>query len=135
YSYLRAYPARRVVIVNTVVPGVPPWDAVLANPADWHWAFHATPYLPEMLVRGRQLAYFGFFYDFLSADPARLTPEHRAQYAAAYGEDDSLRAGFELYRAMTDDANAKRAAASGPPCETPLRYIRGHKAPTGVDPG
>jgi pimeloyl-ACP methyl ester carboxylesterase len=135
YAYLRAYPARRVVIVNTVIPGVDPWDAVLANPTDWHWAFHATPHLPEILVRGRQLAYFGFFYDFLSADPARITPDHRAQYAAAYGEDDSLSAGFELYRAMADDAKANLAAAAGPACETPLLYLRGDKDPAGSAPG
>jgi pimeloyl-ACP methyl ester carboxylesterase len=128
YAYLRAYPARRVVIVSTVIPGVEPWDAVLANPADWHWAFHATPHLPEMLVRGRELAYFAFFYDFLSADAAKLTPDRRAQYAAAYTDADSLRAGFDLYRAMAQDARANIAGASTP-CETPVLYIRGDKEP------
>jgi pimeloyl-ACP methyl ester carboxylesterase len=126
YAYRRDRPAARVVIINTVIPGVDPWTEVIANPIDWHWAFHSTPHLPELLVKGRELGYFNFFYDFLSADPKRLTPERRAQYAAAYSDDAALHAGFEFYRGMADDAKTNQAGASSP-CDTPLLYIRGDK--------
>jgi pimeloyl-ACP methyl ester carboxylesterase len=53
YSYLRQYSdVGRVVIMNTVIPGVDPWSEVLRNPYIWHFGLHAVPDLPEILVRG-----------------------------------------------------------------------------------
>jgi pimeloyl-ACP methyl ester carboxylesterase len=59
----------RVVIMDTVVPGVDPWPQVVRNPYIWHFALHAVPGLPEHLVRGREREYFDYFYDVLSPDP------------------------------------------------------------------
>ena len=78
YSYLRAYhDIARAVIMDVVVPGLDPWDAVLRNPYIWHFAFHAIPALPERLVRGRQANYFDYFYNVLAHDPATITPDAR----------------------------------------------------------
>jgi pimeloyl-ACP methyl ester carboxylesterase len=42
YSYLRQYDdVARVVILDTVIPGVDPWNEVVRNPNIWHFAFHA----------------------------------------------------------------------------------------------
>ena len=85
YSYLRQYvDAAQVVIMDTVIPGVDPWPEVLRNPYIWHFALHAIPALPETLVQGRQAEYFDFFFDVLSADPSKITPQARAEYVAAY---------------------------------------------------
>ncbi|MER7211319.1 alpha/beta fold hydrolase [Streptosporangium sp. NPDC000239] len=120
YAYLRRYGAARVVIMNTVIPGVAPWKDVLANPYIWHFGFHAVPALPETLVRGRQAAYFDYFYDVLSVDPARITPESRRAHAAAYARDTALTAGFDLYRALPQDALDNAALAeAGPGRHTP----------------
>jgi pimeloyl-ACP methyl ester carboxylesterase len=123
YAYLRRYEAARVVIMNTAIPGVAPWDAVIASPTIWHFGLHAVPGLPETLVRGRQAEYFDHFYDVLSADPSRITPDARAAHAAAYGTDASLTAGFDLYRAFAQDAE-DNAALTGP-VTTPVLYLRG----------
>ncbi|MFI7534354.1 alpha/beta fold hydrolase [Streptosporangium sp. NPDC049376] len=125
YAYLRRYGAARVVIMNTVIPGVAPWKDVLANPYIWHFGFHAVPALPETLVRGRQAAYFDYFYDVLSVDPARITPESRRAHAAAYARDTALTAGFDLYRAFPQDALDNAALAEAEPVGTPLLYLRG----------
>jgi pimeloyl-ACP methyl ester carboxylesterase len=128
YAYLRQYAdAAQVVIMDTVIPGVDPWPQVLANPYLWHFALHSVPALPETLVQGRQADYFGFFYDVLSADPARITPQARAEYAAAYRSDAALTAGFGFYRAFAQDArdNAEFAAAAA--AGTPLLYLRGER--------
>ncbi|MFF4412389.1 alpha/beta fold hydrolase [Streptosporangium sp. NPDC001559] len=125
YAYLRRYGAARVVIMNTVIPGVAPWKDVLANPYIWHFGFHAVPTLPETLVRGRQAAYFDYFYDVLSVDPARITPESRRAHAAAYERDTALTAGFDLYRAFPQDARDNAALAEAGPVDTPLLYLRG----------
>ena len=41
--------------MNTVVPGLGPWEDLLANPRVWHFALHQIPGLPETLVSGREL--------------------------------------------------------------------------------
>jgi pimeloyl-ACP methyl ester carboxylesterase len=126
YAYLRQYPEiARVVIMNTVIPGVEPWTDVLRNPYIWHFGLHNVPALPETLVRGRQAAYFDYFYDVLSVDPLKITPESRAAHAAAYGSDASLTAGFDLYRAFGQDARDNAAFAAAGAVRTPLLYLRG----------
>jgi pimeloyl-ACP methyl ester carboxylesterase len=59
------------IVMNTVIPGIEPWSEILADPRIWHFAFHAIPDLPEILVRGHERVYFDFFTDFLSGDPKR----------------------------------------------------------------
>ena len=82
YAALRAFPGlSRVVIMDVPIPGVDPWDEFVRAPFLWHFALHAVPELPELLVTGRQPAYFGYFYDLLSAAsgvPAREVREEQA---------------------------------------------------------
>ncbi|MEV0970981.1 alpha/beta fold hydrolase [Microtetraspora glauca] len=125
YACLRRYAdIARVVIMNTVIPGVAPWAEVLRNPYIWHFGLHAIPDLPETLVRDRQAEYFDYFYSALSVDPAKITPEARATYVGAYGTDSALTAGFDFYRAFAEDAQ-DNAASSGVPVDTPVLYLRG----------
>ena len=126
YACLRQYPRiARVVIMNTVIPGVEPWTEVLKNPYIWHFGLHSVPTLPETLVRGHQADYFGYFYDVLAVDPSKITPESRAAHAAAYGSDASLTAGFDFYRAFAQDARDNAASATPAAIRTPLLYLRG----------
>lgn len=125
YSYLRRFTdLARAVVMDTVVPGVSPWEQVLANPYIWHFSFHAIPDLPERLVQGHQRAYFDYFFDALSPGRSGITPEGRDAYAAAYASGESLRAGFAWYRQLTTDAR-DNAATGGAACGTPLLYLRG----------
>jgi pimeloyl-ACP methyl ester carboxylesterase len=126
YSYLRAFAdLSRAVIMDVVVPGISPWEEVLHNPYIWHFAFRAIPGLPERLVQGHQRDYFDFFYDVLSADPAKIPPEARASYVQAYSSDAALTAGFSWYRAFAQDAAANQQA--GEDVATPVLYLRGEK--------
>lgn len=128
YAYLRRFDdVDRVVIMNTVIPGVDPWNDVLRNPYIWHFGLHSVPDLPEKLVDGKQAEYFDYFYDVLSADPGRLSPETRAAHAAAYGSRAALTAGFDLYRAFTQDALDNVASAEAGAVDTPLLYVRGDR--------
>jgi pimeloyl-ACP methyl ester carboxylesterase len=126
YAYLRAYDdIARAVIMNVVIPGVDPWDAVLRNPYVWHFAMHAIPELPERLVQGRQGVYFDYFYDILSHDPAKLTAEARTAYVAAYASHSALTAGFNWYRTFQQDAEDNRQASRRSRFARPLLYLRG----------
>jgi pimeloyl-ACP methyl ester carboxylesterase len=124
--------AERAVIMSTVVPGVEPWEEVLANPYIWHFPMHSVPDLPELLVQGHQRAYFDFFYDVLTPDPSTISDEIRDAAAAAYATDAALRAGFEWYRRFPDDVAANTATA-GAPITTPLLYVRGEAEPGDID--
>lgn len=121
---------RGALIMNTVLPGLHPWDEVLADPRIWHFAFHQIPALPELLVSGHQGPYFDFFHDALAADPARISPRLRDVFAAAYSRPEALSAGFDWYRAMPADARHNRA---GGRITTPLLYARGDADPRPID--
>jgi pimeloyl-ACP methyl ester carboxylesterase len=131
YAYLRAYPdeLRRAVIMNVAVPGIDPWSEVLRNPFIWHFAFHAIPDLPERLVAGHQAAYFGYFFDTISANPGAVDARARQVYVEAYSRPEALRTGFEWYRAFRQDErdNAQHAVV-----RTPVLYLRG-AADRGLD--
>ncbi|RUX77222.1 MULTISPECIES: alpha/beta hydrolase [unclassified Mesorhizobium] len=109
------------VPMNTVIPGLQPWTKVVANPGIWHFAFHAVPELPELLVTGHQRAYFDFFFDLLAGRPEALTNEMRETLTQAYARPEALKAGFDWYRAFKQDAEANAPAR----IEVPILYIRG----------
>lgn len=124
FAYLKQFPGlRSAVILDTVIPGIPPWESVLANPYIWHFAFHSIPALPEKLVQNDVRAYFDFFYDAVSADPEAIPETARTRYAASYTRPEALTQGFEFYRAFRTDAadNARSTAAN----ITPTLYLRG----------
>ncbi|NKI97345.1 alpha/beta hydrolase [Rhizobacter sp. SG703] len=113
---------RGAVVTNTVVPGLDPWEKLLADPRIWHFAFHAIPELPETMVQGRQRPYFDYFSDLLAGHASAVTDAYRERFAAAYARPEALKAGFDWYRALAADAkhNARPKAI-----ETPLLYLRG----------
>jgi pimeloyl-ACP methyl ester carboxylesterase len=134
HALLRWHPGTvaRAVLMNTAVPGVAPWDEVVANPRIWHFAFHAVPELPEALVAGREAEYFAWFQHALSARPEGADARARL-HAGAYARASSLRAGFDWYRAFEQDARDSRDAR-GQRIDTPVLYLRGTEE-RGLDVG
>jgi pimeloyl-ACP methyl ester carboxylesterase len=133
YAHLRHYhDVARIAILDVVIPGIDPWDEVIRNPYIWHFALHAIPALPELLVQGHQAPYFDYFFDALAVDPSRITPEARAAYAQAYASDAALTAGFDFYRAFPQDAQHNLADA-GTSTDTPVLYVRGEGSRGDID--
>lgn len=131
YAYLRRYAAEisAAAIMDVVIPGIPPWEDVVRNPSIWHFGFHAVPRLPELLVSGKEYAYFDFFYEALARHADRISPQTRAGYAEAYSKPEALRAGFDWYRAFSEDAIQNKAEKTRALVETPVLYIRGEHEP------
>jgi pimeloyl-ACP methyl ester carboxylesterase len=126
YAYLRQFAdLPRAVIMDVPVPGVEPWSDFVRAPFLWHFALHAVPELPEALAAGKQEAYFGYFYDLLSAHPGIPRARSRAEQAAAYDSPGALTAGFDWYRAFPDDVERNLDASRGAPTLTPLLCLRG----------
>jgi pimeloyl-ACP methyl ester carboxylesterase len=102
YPYAAAHP--------TEVKGLAVWEApipgffVPGNPPLWWVLFHQTPDVPETLVQGRELPYLSWFYQHLAYDPAAITQEAINEYVSHYSVPGGMRAGFEYYRAIPQDA-------------------------------
>ena len=125
FTYLREYDdLARAVIMDVVIPGVPPWNEVERNPHIWHFVFHSIPELPEILVQRHQREYFDYFYEILSVDPGAITVAARAEYAAAYATTGALTAGFNWYRTFAEDAR-HNARTNRLALMTPVLYLCG----------
>ena len=132
YAYLRRYSdLAAAVIMDVVIPGIPPWESVLRNPYIWHFAFHSIPDLPETMVFKREAEYFDYFYKVISAHPDRIRTEDRDAYVTAYQRPGALTAGFDWYRAFAKDA--ARNSADTSTVSTPLLYLRGESEGGNVD--
>jgi pimeloyl-ACP methyl ester carboxylesterase len=130
FSYLSRYADELAgaVIMDVVIPGLPPWEDVRRNPAIWHWGFNAVSDLPERLVSGKERDYFDFFYDAISAHPERITSESRDRYVRAYSDSTALSTGFNWFRAFPQDARDNHdMAAERRTIVTPVLIIRGSK--------
>jgi pimeloyl-ACP methyl ester carboxylesterase len=126
YSLLRYFPENlsKVIIMNTAIPGVDPWEKVKENPHLWHFAFYSIPFLPETLATGNQRALFDYFYDNLSANKNAITENKRDLYVASYLDPTSLTTSFDWYRAFSRDENDNTGYK---PIDIPVLYIRGEK--------
>jgi pimeloyl-ACP methyl ester carboxylesterase len=109
------------MIGNTVVPG-DPWQEIISDPRIWHFAFHAVPDLPELLVTGHERAYFDFFFNFLGSRTHPLPDDIRDRFTEAYARPEALKAGFNWYRAFAADAKRN---AEHKVIDTPILYFRG----------
>jgi len=129
FACLSAGPARlrAAVIMSVVIPGLKPWEEVLRNPHIWHFGFHSVPTLPELLVAGKERAYFDFFFNNIAAHPERIDEAARERYVAAYDRPSALKAGFDWYRSFAEDARDNAAVADA--VETPVLYLRGTREP------
>ncbi len=136
FAYLTRYADELAgaVIMNVVIPGIPPWEEVIRNPHIWHFAFHSIAQLPETLVSGNESAYFSYFFDNLVENRAAIDADARRTYASAYRRMDALKTGFDWYRAFAEDATYNAGfAAKSPRISTPVLYVRGDHERGSID--
>ena len=128
HAYGRLYPSEldHLVIIDVPVPGIAPWDTIKG--IAWHFGFHeAKDQIAEELVSGHEEAYFRHFYNDFSFTGKGIGEERVKIFAAAYKAPESLRAGFELYRAFPAD-EAFTAAHASTPLDVPVLVIGGEKS-------
>jgi len=106
YPYAAEYPSevRRLVVMEVPPPitGFFPPPS-LAVPLWWIF-FQQTPDVPEALVQGKEMTYLSWFYQNLAYNPAAITQEAFNEYVNKYSAPGGMRAGFEYYRAIPQDA-------------------------------
>ena len=102
YSYAAAHPTevKSLAVMELTIPGFVP-----AGRMPLWWAiFHQTPDVPEALVQGKEMMYLTWFFHNLSFNPSAITQEDINEYVSHYSTPGGMHAGFEHYRAFTQDA-------------------------------
>ena len=113
YSYAAAHPedVNKMVILDIILPGFGLEEAANFSPNGlWHLSFHAVRDLPEKLIDGKEDIYLNWFYDW-TYNQSAITSEAREEYIKQYSKPGALRAGFEYYRAVFEDAEQNKEYA------------------------
>lgn len=97
----------QLAIVDVVIPG--DGGDFSQGGRRWHHQFHVTPDLPEALVQGRERIYLQWFYQTFAYYPGAITDADLDEYVRTYSQPGAMRAGFNLYRAIPQDAKANAA--------------------------
>lgn len=111
YSLASAHPEkiRKMIILDTLLPGFGLEEAGNFSPNGlWHFSFHAVRDLPEKLIDGREDIYLNWFYDHGTYNQSAINADHRDEYIKQYSKPGAMRAGFEYYRAIFEDAEQNR---------------------------
>ncbi|HXD98767.1 MAG TPA: alpha/beta hydrolase [Candidatus Acidoferrum sp.] len=128
YAYAAQYPSEvgKVALLDAFLPGVGPWKDVWLLRDLWHFHFYGTT--PLALVKGRERIYFEHFWNDFAADKTKSVPEKdRRVYAAAYARANGMRAGFEYFKSLEQDAR-DFAAFSATKLNMPFLVLTGEKA-------
>lgn len=92
-----------IVLMDAFLPGVGNWKDVWLLRDLWHFHFYGET--PLKLVAGRERTYFEHFWNDFAADRTRSVPEaDRKFYAKSYAQPGGMRAGFEYFKAFSQDA-------------------------------
>jgi pimeloyl-ACP methyl ester carboxylesterase len=108
YPYAAAHPmeVKRLVVMEVPPPitGFFPPPSMNRGPPLWWILFQQTPDVPEALVQGKEMTYLSWFYQNLAYNPAAITQADINEYVSHYSAPGGMRAGFEYYRAIPQDA-------------------------------
>jgi pimeloyl-ACP methyl ester carboxylesterase len=82
----------------------------------WHHTFLQTPDLPEALIVGREEVFMRWFFENYGHHQRVIDEDAVQEYLRTYRTPGGMRAGFALYRAITQDIadNSARAKLSVP---------------------
>ena len=130
YSYAAAHPqdVEKMVILDTLLPGFGVEESAKFLPNGlWHLSFHAVRDLPEKLIDGQEDTYLNWFYDNYSYNQSAITSEDREEYIKQYSKLGAMRAGFEYYRAIFEDAQNNKEYAKQK-LDMPILSVGGEKA-------
>jgi pimeloyl-ACP methyl ester carboxylesterase len=111
YSYAAAHHENvsKMIILDTLLPGFGLEEAGNFSPNGfWHFSFNAVRDLPEKLIEGREGVYLNWFYDHGSYNQSAITADDREEYIKQYSKPGAMRAGFEYYRSIFEDAEQNK---------------------------
>jgi pimeloyl-ACP methyl ester carboxylesterase len=103
YAYAALYPDKvdRLVVMDAPIPGITPWDDIIKDHRLWHFSFWGTD--EDRLVQGRERVYLDRIWNNFSATPTQPDELTRKFYAAQYAKPGAMHAGFEHFKAFSQD--------------------------------
>jgi pimeloyl-ACP methyl ester carboxylesterase len=132
YAYAAQFSAEveKLAVMDAFLPGVAGWELAYNNDNLWHFRFHGPT--PEALVKGREKAYFAYFWNDLAADKTRsLKTADRNAYVAAYSRPGRMRAGWAYFAAWPETAK-DFAEMAKTKLTMPVLSIAGEKASAAI---
>jgi pimeloyl-ACP methyl ester carboxylesterase len=112
YAALFGDEVRRLALLDAAIPGITLPDALPTAPErawwTWHFAFHAIPDLPELLITGREREYLDWFLRRRAANPETFSEADIDEYLRVFKKPGGLRAGLAYYRAASLSAQQNR---------------------------
>ena len=103
-----------LVMLDAPVPGDQPAGSGLGGTPRWHHLFHQVPDLPEALTYGRERIYLEWFFMNGTDQAGVFDDADVAEYVRTYSQPGAMRAGFNFYRALSQDvADNRETLASG----------------------
>lgn len=112
YAYAAAHreQVRRFVFVESLLPGVG-YEQMVAQSNNWHHRFNITRDLAEALVNGKERLFLSWFYRQDAFNPTAISEADIDEYVRGYAAPGGMRATFEYYRAMVQDAEDNKESA------------------------
>ncbi len=128
YAYASRYPDKttRLVIMDSPIPGIPPWDKIVRLPALWHFNFGGKD--AERLVAGRERIYLDRFWDEFAGDPSKIDEATRRHYTALYARPGAMHSAFAQFLAIDQKDDADNLKAMETKLTMPVLAIGAEKA-------
>jgi len=127
YAYAALYPDKveRLVTMDAPIPGIAPWDDFIKDHRLWHFSFWGPD--EDRLVAGRERIYLDRIWNDFSGDRSQPDEATRAFYAAQYAQPGAMHAGFEHFKAFSQDA-ADNQVFSRTKLTMPVLAVGGEKS-------
>lgn len=100
----------RLVVSESLLGDLPGAEEFLSHGAPWWFGFHGVPGLAESVLEGHEAGYLEWFYRNDSRNGSNIEAELFNAFVSAYTGRESLRCGFDHYRAFPQDVAQIRAA-------------------------
>jgi pimeloyl-ACP methyl ester carboxylesterase len=114
---------RKLILMESTLGRLPGAEDFFAAGAPWWFGFHAVPGLAESVLAGHEDEYLDFFYRSGTHAGRGIDPAVRDEFVAAYSGQESLRCGFEYYRAMPESARQLSELAARSSLRVPVMAI------------
>ena len=128
YAYAARYPDKttRLVVIDSPIPGIPPWNQIVRLPALWH--FNCGGRDAERLVAGRERIYLDRFWNEFAGDPSKIDEATRRHYAAIYARPGAMHSAFAQFLAIAQKDEADNLKAMQTKLTMPVLAIGAEKA-------
>ena len=128
YAYAARYPDKtsRLVVIDSPIPGIPPWNQIVRLPALWHFNFGGRD--AERLVAGRERIYLDRFWNEFAGDPSKIDEATRRHYAAIYARPGAMHSAFAQFLAIDQKDEADNLKAMETKLTMPVLAIGAERA-------